>query len=72
MVEAACRETDLPLFCGGGLNADNLDAFLDDADGFFIGSGLKEQGRWQAPVCESRARALVGALEYARGQEVRQ
>lgn len=72
VVEAASRMTDLPLFCGGGLDADNLSEVIDDADGFFIGSGLKEEGRWQAPVCESRVRALIGAVEYARGQEVRQ
>ena len=71
VVEAACQATDLPLFCGGGLDADNLYDYLD-ADGFFIGSGLKEKGQWQAPVCESRVRALIGALEYVRGQEVRQ
>ena len=72
VVDTACSETDLPLFCGGGLDADNLHEFIDDADGFFIGSGLKESGRWQAPVCEPRVRALIGAVEYARGQEVRQ
>ncbi len=72
VVDAACRATDLPLFCGGGLDAHNLPDFIDEADGFFIGSGLKEAGRWQAPVCEPRVRALIGALEYARGQEVRQ
>ena len=72
VVERACEETEYPLFCGGGLGGDNLLDFVNDADGFFIGSGLKEAGRWQAPVCESRVRALVGAVEYARGQEVRQ
>ncbi len=72
VVEAACAEADLPLFCGGGLGAETLSEVIDCAGGFFIGSGLKEEGRWQAPVCEPRVRALVGALEYQRGQEVRQ
>lgn len=72
VVEAACEAASLPLFCGGGLHASNLVDFVDVADGFLIGSGLKEQGRWQAPVCEARVRALIGAVEYARGQEVRQ
>ena len=72
VVERACRASSLPLFCGGGLDGDNLIDYLDDADGFLVGSGLKEERRWQAPVCEANVRALVGAVEYARGQEVRQ
>ena len=71
-VEAACEASHLPVLCGGGLDAENLSDYLHTADGFFVGGGFKEQGRWQAPVCESRVRALVGAVEYARGQEVRQ
>ena len=71
-VEAARDHAALPLFCGGGLDADGLPAVVDLADGFLVGSGLKEGGRWQGPVCEPRVRALVGAAEYARGQEVRQ
>ncbi len=72
VVEAAAAEATLPLFCGGGLDSTNLMDYLDAADGFLVGSGLKEECRWQAPVCEPRVRALVGAIEYARGQEVRQ
>ncbi|MGB3544897.1 BtpA/SgcQ family protein, partial [Rubrivirga sp.] len=72
VVEAACREATLPMFCGGGLDSSNLLDYVDAADGFLVGSGLKEERRWQAPVCEPRVRALVGAVEYARGQEVRQ
>lgn len=72
VVEAACEAATLPMFCGGGLDAGNLLDYVDAADGFLVGSGLKEAGRWQAPVSEPRVRALVGAVEYARGQEVRQ
>jgi membrane complex biogenesis BtpA family protein len=72
VVDAACEEASLPLFCGGGLDGDNLLDYVDAADGFLVGSGLKEARRWQAPVCESRVRRLIGAVEYARGQEVRQ
>jgi membrane complex biogenesis BtpA family protein len=70
--EAVARAASLPLFVGGGLDATNLPDYLHLADGFLVGSGLKEAGRWQAPVCEPRVRALVGAVEYARGQEVQQ
>lgn len=62
--------TDLPVLVGGGLDHTNLLDFVDFADGFLVGSGLKEGSNWRAPVCEERVRALVGAVEYARGQEV--
>ncbi len=72
LAEAVSRVTTLPLFIGGGLSATNLSDFLNLADGFLVGSGLKEAGRWQAPVCEPSVRALIGTLEYMRGQEVKQ
>ncbi|WP_420454645.1 BtpA/SgcQ family protein [Rubrivirga sp.] len=72
VVDAVRAEASLPLFCGGGLDGYNLLDYVDAADGFLVGSGLKEDGRWQAPVCEPEVRRLIGAVEYARGQEVRQ
>lgn len=71
VMEAVCDATDLPVFAGGGLNAETLPDVIDYADGFLVGSGLKENGDWFAPVSEERVRKLVGAVEYARGQEVR-
>lgn len=72
IVESVCEMATLPVLCAGGLHADNLSGYLHAADGFFVGGGLKEDGRWQAPVSEPRVRALIGAVEFARGQEVRQ
>ena len=72
VLAATAAAAHLPTFCGGGFHAGNLVAVLDRVHGVFVGSGLKEHGRWQAPVCEQRVHALVGAVEYARGQEVRQ
>ncbi len=70
--EAVAAIAGVPVFCGGGVHAGNVAAMLGVADGFFVGSGLKEHGRWQSPVCEARVHALIGAVEYSRGQEVRQ
>ncbi len=64
--EAATR---LPLIVAGGLTPQNLADYLPLADGFIVGRGCKEGGEWRAPICERRVRALVGAVEYARGQE---
>ncbi len=72
VVEAVAALAGVPVFCGGGVHAGTVAALLGVADGFFVGSGLKENGRWQSPVCEARVHALIGAVEYARGQEVRQ
>jgi predicted TIM-barrel enzyme len=67
---AVCAEASgLPVMVAGGLGAGTLAAFAAEADGFVVGSGLKENGDWRGPVCERRARALVGAAELARGQE---
>ncbi|HYE96921.1 MAG TPA: BtpA/SgcQ family protein [Rubricoccaceae bacterium] len=68
-LEAVREATPLPLFVGSGLDADNFPAFVHLADGFIIGSAFKENGDWRAPVCETRVRALIGAVEYARGRE---
>ena len=70
-LEAIISATDLPVLAGGGLDSTNLLDFVGLADGFLVGSGLKEGANWRAPICEQRVRALVGAVEYARGEEVR-
>ena len=62
--------TDLPLYVGSGLTAENFDQYADLADGFIVGSAFKENGDWRAPVCETRVRQIIRAVEYARGQEV--
>jgi membrane complex biogenesis BtpA family protein len=69
LIEAAAA-TSLPILIGSGLNAENFGDYVDLADGFIVGSAFKENNDWRAPVCESRVRKLIGAVEYARGQEV--
>ena len=63
----AVREaTSLPVLVGSGVTADNFDHLVDYADGFIVGSAFKEGGVWNAPVCEDRVRAIVGAAEHVR------
>ncbi|HLT48131.1 MAG TPA: BtpA/SgcQ family protein [Rubricoccaceae bacterium] len=69
-LRAVVGATDLPVLIGSGLTAENFPDYVDLADGFIIGSAFKENGDWRAPVCEERVRRLIGAVEYARGQEV--
>ena len=63
----AVREaTPLPVLIGSGITVDNFEHFVEDADGFIIGSAFKEGGVWNAPVCEDRVCAIVGVAEQAR------
>ncbi|MCH8962634.1 MAG: tryptophan synthase subunit alpha, partial [Bacteroidetes bacterium] len=64
---AAVREaTDLPLLVGSGTTAENYAELYRLADGFIVGSALKEGGRWEAPVCEKRVEKLMTAAEQLR------
>ncbi len=64
---ASVREaTDLPLLVGSGATAENYAELDPLADGFIVGSALKEGGRWEAPVCEKRVEKLMTAAEQLR------
>ncbi len=65
-LEAVRDATPLPVLIGSGVTADNVSDLYPRADGFIVGSALKEGGVWDAPVSEARVQALVGALERAR------
>ena len=58
--------TDLPIFVGSGASADNYGDLYLLADGFIVGSALKEGGRWDAPVCEQRVGKLMAVAEQLR------
>jgi len=58
--------SQLPLLVGSGVTADNIRDLFLLADGFIVGSTLKEDGAWDAPVCEARVDAVVAAAEQAR------
>jgi len=63
---AVSDATDLPLLVGSGTTPDNIRTLFEHVDGFIVGSALKEGGKWDAPVCDSRVERLVTALEQAR------
>ena len=63
----AVREaTPLPLLVGSGTTADNYSELFPLADGFIVGSALKEGGRWDAPVCQKRVEKLMAVAEQVR------
>jgi membrane complex biogenesis BtpA family protein len=56
----------LPVLVGSGVTAENIERYIDLADGFIIGSAFKENGLWNAPVCERRVNTVVEVAERAR------
>ena len=61
-LQAVRPATDLPLLVGSGITAENAAAYTTWADGFIVGSYVKQQGRWDQPVDEKRVRKLLAAL----------
>ena len=51
--------TSLPLIIGSGITADNLNEYWSLADGFIVGSSLKENGIWSNHISEQQCRELM-------------
>ncbi len=69
-MESLCRvrsATGLPLLIGSGISSENLGLYMPYADGFIVGSALKEHGLWDHPVCENRVQEMVETAEMCRG-----
>ena len=64
-LQAVKQVTDLPVFVGSGVRIDNL-ATYREADGFIVGTSLKEDGRLDAPIDPERVRALGEAIAGLR------
>ncbi|NNE46862.1 MAG: BtpA/SgcQ family protein [Rhodothermales bacterium] len=58
--------TILPLIVGSGITAENVGLFYDHADGFIVGSSLKENGVWHGPVSDERTHELMSAVVQLR------
>lgn len=66
-LKATRNASDLPILVGSGVMPDNLSVLARYADGFIVGSYLKENGRWDAPVCENRVATMLAVAERERG-----
>ena len=56
------RATRLPVYLGSGVTAENVGAFLDDVDGFIVGSEFKRGGHWSGAVDANRVRRFMAAV----------
>lgn len=65
---AVRHATDLPVLVGSGITVENLDEIAPLADGFIVGSAMKENGHWDAPVSEARVQAIVEAVRRLRAE----
>jgi predicted TIM-barrel enzyme len=54
-----CR---LPVFLGSGISADNIDEFIEEADGFIIGSHFKVDGHWAGMVDQKRVERFMARV----------
>jgi membrane complex biogenesis BtpA family protein len=60
-VAAVSGAVGIPTLVGSGISAENIPRYVA-ADGFVVGSWLKQEGLWSNPVDPARARALVKAF----------
>jgi len=57
--------TSLPIFIGSGVRIENLSTYRE-ADGFIVGTSLKEDGRCDGAIDPERVRALAAAIAGLR------
>ncbi len=65
-LEKVKEATALPVLVGSGITPDNVGDYYDRADGFIVGSALKENGVWHGPVSEERVHDLMGTVAHLR------
>lgn len=65
--QAVRAATSLPVLIGSGIAAENLADYWPYADGFIVGSSVKEDGHWANPLSPARVAALVAARTKCEG-----
>ncbi len=59
-------EVDIPILIGSGITPANLSQYWDLANGFIVGSCLKEDGYWGNPVDRTRVRCFMSLVKRLR------
>ena len=60
---------NVPVVIGSGMTSQNISRYMPWADGFIVGSILREEGRFLGRLDPRRLRAFVSAFQEARDQE---
>jgi membrane complex biogenesis BtpA family protein len=63
------RTAHVPVIVGSGMTSRNISEFMPWADGFIVGSTVREEGKFLGRLDPTRLRAFVGAFQEARDQE---
>lgn len=65
-LQAAAEAVRLPVLVGSGVTPESLPELWNHADGFIVGSALKQGGDWRAAVDASRVKKLTAAAKRLR------
>jgi uncharacterized protein len=58
--------TQVPVLIGSGMTSQNISRYMPWADGFIVGSALREDGQFLGRLNPKRLRAFVTAFHKAR------
>jgi membrane complex biogenesis BtpA family protein len=59
---AVKKDVELPVLIGSGITAENIENYINIADGFIVGSYLKREGIWQNEVNKKRVITLIDTI----------
>ncbi|MBT8401026.1 MAG: BtpA/SgcQ family protein [Rhodothermia bacterium] len=65
-LRAVKEATALPLLVGSGITHENVGDYYDLADGFIVGSALKENDMWHGPVSDDKVREFMSTIARLR------
>jgi len=68
-LEQARTATQLPLWVGSGITAQNLNSYWNLADGFIVGSHFKVDGNWQNTVDPQRISVFMNEVQRLRNSK---
>ena len=63
------QAADVPVIIGSGMTSQNISKYMPWADGFIVGSALREGGKFLGRLDPKRLRAFVSAFHKARDHE---
>ncbi|MDF1660615.1 MAG: BtpA/SgcQ family protein [Planctomycetota bacterium] len=65
-VRSVREHSELPVIVGSGVDIENVEAFLSEADALIVGSHFKEDGHWAKPVDASRVNRFMDKVRQFR------
>lgn len=63
-IKSVSKSTSLPVLIGSGLTYDNLENYVDIADGFIVGSYFKKKGYWKNDLDDVKIASFVEKFNF--------